>query len=113
MYNSSPEVQLQRLMKRDNSTEQDASTRLNSQLPITEKVVYADIVIDNSGSLQELEAEVNNVVEGVRKSVGWWWLVAWLLPPFAVVSATMMLGWRWIWISSRQTRRRRQETRTK
>ncbi|KAF8227086.1 CoaE-domain-containing protein [Tricholoma matsutake] len=92
----SPEIQLQRLMQRDNSSKEDASARLNSQLPITEKVAYADMIIDNSGSLQELETQVNNLVKKVEKSVGWWWLIAWLLPPFAVLSAITLLGWRWI-----------------
>jgi dephospho-CoA kinase len=103
MY-SSPEVQLQRLMQRDDSTEEDAAARLNSQLPIAEKLVYADVVIDNSGSHEELETQVNNLVETVKKSVGWWWLLEWLFPPFAVFSAATLLGWRWIWSSSRTKR---------
>jgi dephospho-CoA kinase len=105
---SPPEVQLQRLMQRDNSTREDASARLSSQLPITEKVIYADVVIDNSGSLQELETQVSNFVEGTKKSVRGWWLIEWLFPPFAVVSAAALMGWRLIWSLSRQKARRRQ-----
>jgi dephospho-CoA kinase len=95
-------------MQRDKSTREDASARLNSQLPITEKVLYADVVIDNSRSLQELATQVSKFVEETEKSVRGWWLIAWLVPPFAVVSAAMSMGWRWTWSSSRQKARRRQ-----
>jgi dephospho-CoA kinase len=95
-------------MQRDNSTREDASARLSSQLPITEKVIYADVVIDNSGSLQELETQVSKFVEETKSSVRGWWLIEWLFPPFAVVSAAALMGWRWIWSQSRQKARRRQ-----
>jgi len=45
-------------MSRDNCSRSEASPRLNSQLPITSKVAYADIVIDNSGTRSELEDQV-------------------------------------------------------
>ena len=106
---SPPEVQLKRLIQRDKSTEEDASARLNSQLPITEKVKYADVLIDNSGSLQDLETKANNLVEKVEKSVRWFWLFAWLFQPYAVISATALLGWRWILSLSRQRRIEKQK----
>jgi dephospho-CoA kinase len=46
------EVQLDRLMKRDELSEQSARVRIQSQMPIEEKRRRADIVIDNSGSLE-------------------------------------------------------------
>lgn len=110
---SPPEVQLKRLIQRDKSTEEDASARLNSQLPITEKVIYADVVVDNSGSLQDLEIQVNKLVDKVEKSVRWLWVFEWLCPPYAVISATALLGWRWIWSSSRQKQRRIEQQKAK
>ena len=50
-------------MKRDGSSREDASARLNAQLPIAEKVPYADVVLDNSGSPQDLEHQVDIVIE--------------------------------------------------
>ncbi|MGE5453900.1 MAG: dephospho-CoA kinase [Methylocystaceae bacterium] len=44
-----PEVQLQRLMKRDNITESAARSRVASQMPLAEKRQRAQIVIDNNG----------------------------------------------------------------
>ncbi|KAH9952147.1 hypothetical protein B0H21DRAFT_817869 [Amylocystis lapponica] len=66
----SPEIQLRRLMTRDRSSREDASARLNSQLPISEKVGYADLVLENSGSHQELKDQVDALVVKLRKKAG-------------------------------------------
>ncbi|KAN0076778.1 Dephospho-CoA kinase domain containing protein [Tylopilus felleus] len=90
----SPELQLQRLMARDKSTRADASSRLNSQLAITSKVGYADIVIDNSGSLTDLDGEVMSCIGKLERAVGWTWMVSWLLAPAGLLSAVWCLSWR-------------------
>jgi len=90
----SPELQLQRLMARDKSTRADASSRLNSQLSVTSKVAYADFVIDNSGSLTDLDGEVISCVGRLERTVGWGWMVSWLLPPVGLLSAVWCLSWR-------------------
>ncbi|KAJ8590493.1 CoaE-domain-containing protein [Rhizopogon salebrosus TDB-379] len=99
----SAEIQLQRLMSRDGSSIEDASARLNSQLPITQKVEYADIVIDNSGSLQDLEQQVHTCVVKLERAAGWSWRLGWILPPVALVSAVWTLSWK----SIRRSQRRR------
>lgn len=96
--NSSPELQLQRLMKRDKCSREDAISRLESQLPIGEKIKYADLVIENSGSLQDLEEQVNSFLAKVERETGWfWWRLNWLIPPIGVLSALSTLGWRAVW----------------
>jgi len=90
----SPELQLQRLMNRDKSTRADASSRLNSQFPITSKVAYADFVIDNSGSLTDLDGEVMSCIGRLERAVGWSWIMSWLLPPVGLLSAIWCLSWR-------------------
>ena len=60
------EVQLERLIKRGMDKE-DALRRIKSQMPIEEKVKYADIVIDNTGSLQDLRKKVEEVYEKLKK----------------------------------------------
>ncbi len=54
----SEEQQLQRLMQRNNLTREQAAARISSQLPITEKVARADIVLDNSGTLEVLLQQI-------------------------------------------------------
>lgn len=104
---SSAEIQLQRLMKRDSSSREDASARLNAQLPIAEKIQYADIVLDNSGSPQDLERQVEQLVQRLKKEVSWSWRAAWLFPPFGVAAAFWTLGWRALRRSQKAKSRRR------
>jgi dephospho-CoA kinase len=51
-------TQLQRLIQRNNFSEQEARIRIKAQLPLAEKIRRADQVIDNSGDLAQLEAEI-------------------------------------------------------
>lgn len=44
------ETQKQRLMLRNDLTEQEAVQRITSQLPLAEKIQRADTVIDNNGT---------------------------------------------------------------
>lgn len=55
---ANPDIQLKRLMIRDDFTEQQAFSRIQSQMPIDEKKKLADIIIMNNGSKAELEKEV-------------------------------------------------------
>ncbi|MGB0646311.1 MAG: dephospho-CoA kinase [Bradymonadia bacterium] len=54
----SPEEQMKRLIHRDGLDQEAAKLRLNSQMPIVEKLGFADILIENNGSLATLSARV-------------------------------------------------------
>lgn len=51
-------VQLQRVLQRDGASEEQARAILQAQLSRSERLQYADDVISNAGSLQELERQV-------------------------------------------------------
>ncbi|KAI0056424.1 CoaE-domain-containing protein, partial [Artomyces pyxidatus] len=106
----SAEIQLQRLMKRDGSTREAAQARLGAQLPITDKLEFADQVIDNSGGPQELDAQVDAFVRRLQRDVGWSWRVSWLFPPWGLFAALWSLAWRRIKHSQRAARRRRERS---
>lgn len=53
-----PENQKNRLMKRNNLTEEEAMRRIQSQLPLAVKEAGADAVIDNNGTLEETEKQL-------------------------------------------------------
>ena len=55
----SPEVQLQRLIKRDGLNYDRASARINAQMPIAQKCQKADLVLDNSSTLDSLFLQVD------------------------------------------------------
>jgi len=57
------EVQLKRLVERDNNSEELAMSIIRSQLPVEEKKGYCDMVVDNSGSLEETRKQVEEIWE--------------------------------------------------
>ncbi len=63
-------AQLERLVARDRFSKQAAAARIASQLPLDEKVLAADYVIDNGGTFEELEARVAEVVDALRGRFG-------------------------------------------
>lgn len=48
------DVQIERIKKRDNCSREDALSRIKSQMDQEEKVKYADYIIDNSGTIDDL-----------------------------------------------------------
>ncbi len=117
------------MLKRDGEkglTEQDAEQRLKAQLPLDEKLVYADAVLDNSSDLAEraqgqepewtkgLERQTSLALKlQVDRLVGRWvdrysgvggrvrWLLQWLVPPVGVA----MGAWR-AWVRTRAVKAR-------
>ncbi|XBD02262.1 dephospho-CoA kinase [Pseudalkalibacillus hwajinpoensis] len=57
------ETQLKRLMNRDGSSEQEASKRIQSQMSIEEKKALADAVIDNTGTRERTEEQLNSLLK--------------------------------------------------
>jgi len=55
------ERQLERLMARDGLGREAAQQRIDSQMPMEEKRRLADLVIDNSGSREELTRQVERI----------------------------------------------------
>ena len=54
----SKEMQINRLMKRDQIKAKEAQNRIEAQMSSEEKSKYADEIIDNSGNLEELEKDI-------------------------------------------------------
>jgi len=55
------EVQIDRLMKRDQISRAEALNKIKSQMPPEEKLKYADYIIDSSGSLQSTIEQTERV----------------------------------------------------
>ncbi|XP_058082914.1 dephospho-CoA kinase [Magnolia sinica] len=66
-----PETQLQRLMARDGISEEQARNRINAQTALDWKRTKADIVIDNSGSIDETREQFQKVLTEVTRSLTW------------------------------------------
>lgn len=59
--NASEESQISRTMARDGTDREKVLARIHSQMPASEKVELSDIVIDNNGTLAELNLRVQFV----------------------------------------------------
>ena len=60
-------VQLDRLMKRNSISSEDALKRIRSQMSQEDKKKMVDYLIDNSGDLEVLENEVEKLIKEIRK----------------------------------------------
>ncbi len=58
------DIQLKRLMERNSLTEEEAMSRITSQMPLADKAKKADAVIDNSGSLEYTKHQLEEVLSG-------------------------------------------------
>jgi dephospho-CoA kinase len=68
-----PSLQMSRLMCRDGLTETEAKARMDSQMPIGEKIKIADYVIDTSGTLDKIRDQVADIYRDLliqEKSLG-------------------------------------------
>lgn len=63
---TSTEIQLERLMRRDKLSREEALQRLAAQMPLAEKISRATRVIDNSGSLAETTRQVEEYLQHIK-----------------------------------------------
>ncbi len=83
-------------MARDKSTREAAIARVHAQLPIAEKVKYADEIIENSDSIEYLEMQVQRLLVKLSDETRWTWMLCWLIPPVGISLALWTLCRRYI-----------------
>lgn len=67
VVDASPKTQLDRLVRLRGMTEGEAASRMAAQATREERLALADVVIDNDGPLEELEARVREVWGELRR----------------------------------------------
>ena len=65
-----PDVQLERLMKRNGLSREDAERRIAAQMPQEEKLRYADFAIDTTGGFEETRRRTLEVYAALRELAG-------------------------------------------
>ncbi|MCU5328475.1 dephospho-CoA kinase [Bacillus wiedmannii] len=58
-----PHTQLERLMKRNNFSEEEATARIQSQMPLEEKMKNADEVINNDGTIMGTKTQLQVILK--------------------------------------------------
>ncbi|MCA1632815.1 MAG: dephospho-CoA kinase [Acidobacteria bacterium] len=61
-----PEVQLERLMNRNNLSREEAERRIAAQMPQEEKLRYADFAVDTTGGFEDARALTEEVYGALR-----------------------------------------------
>lgn len=56
------DVQLQRIVERDQSSEEEAKRRMATQIPVAEKAKKADAVIDNNGTKEDSYKQLKKIL---------------------------------------------------
>ena len=64
---TSPQGQIERLVKRDGLSLEDAHKRLTSQMPIENKKKYAHYIINNEEPLKEIQKRVKEIFRELKK----------------------------------------------
>lgn len=60
-------LRIERLVRDRGMTEQHAQGRINTQLEDEERLPFADAVIENTGTVEELEAQVDKIIARLRE----------------------------------------------
>jgi len=66
VVNCPPEIQIERLIKRNNLTIEQAQARIDAQMPLSEKVKLADFVIDTSGTIENSEKQTLEIISKLK-----------------------------------------------
>lgn len=69
VVNVDEETHINRLMERDEFSREEAIMRISAQMPLSEKIKYADYIIDNSGSIETTEKQVKEVLKSLKKQL--------------------------------------------
>ncbi len=64
---STQSQQVERLKKRDGRSPEEASRLLSSQISIEEKVILADFIVRNEGSLEEMKKKAKEVFKELKR----------------------------------------------
>lgn len=62
-----PELQIERLMKRNAFTKKEAIARINNQMPLSEKEKRATYVVANTGTIDDLEKKLSDLLQEIGR----------------------------------------------
>ncbi len=62
-----PELQIERLMKRNAFTKKEAIARINNKMPLSEKEKRATYVVANTGTIDDLEKKLSDLLQEIGR----------------------------------------------
>ncbi|WWC86094.1 dephospho-CoA kinase [Kwoniella dendrophila CBS 6074] len=115
-------LQLSRLISRPSLnggpglTEDQAKSRISSQMSLKEKLDYSTFVLDNSGTKKDLELQIERLVlkwksqQGFGFLGGWWFKLCWFIPPIGLTAGLMVLFTRFLKYNNMMRRRKQRKS---
>ena len=65
----SPNIQLERLMRRDHITKEYALNKINMQMPLSDKIKLADYIIDNNDGIEDTLSQLDIIIRRVKNEI--------------------------------------------
>jgi dephospho-CoA kinase len=66
VVNAGAEQQIERLASRDKFTREQAWSRIQSQMPLSDKIACADYVVDNTGTREDAERQARDIFNKLK-----------------------------------------------
>ena len=63
LINADTDKRFERIKKRDNLSNEEIKSRIQSQMSDTDKIGLADVTIENNGNLRELKLQIENLIK--------------------------------------------------
>lgn len=95
------DIQISRLMDRNNLSLTEAKKRIKAQMSLDEKANMSNYVIENSGSQQDMEEQALSIIKILIKSNHHWKLRGILLASaFSIIAGVAwLLNWKYKFLS--------------
>ncbi|KAH9824126.1 dephospho-CoA kinase-domain-containing protein [Melampsora americana] len=92
----SEEIQLKRLMLRNQLNESNSKEKIQSQLPLKSKLIYSDYILNNDLDLIHLESNVKDLIFKLNQShSNLFWILNWFCFPFTFFNGFFTLLFRY------------------
>lgn len=94
-YYSSQPIQINRLKSRNHLNSTESISIIQSQSTLSQKLNHADYVLENSGTLIDLESQVQRLVWKLEKIHSRLiWFLSWWILPFGLLNGLLTILWR-------------------
>ncbi|PVU88907.1 hypothetical protein BB561_005648 [Smittium simulii] len=85
----SEQIQLQRLMKRDDIDHDKAIVRIEAQMPLSQKIKLADFTIDNNGSVTQATQQLDSIL--VKTTPSYFKVYSMLIAPLGILGSAVAM----------------------
>lgn len=90
------EEQLRRIKERNHYTDEEAKSRILSQMPIEEKCRLANFIIDNNGTIEETYKQVDQLLNELKIPKIFWIIRLFLLIIYSLLIIALFILIKWV-----------------